>query len=143
MLPEEQALKIETEMINANLKFDRDDTQERIRIQLVFGGGDFSYEHIAIHIIIDEDGLGAHIVSSPIVSVQTERYAQLLSVCNECNTQFRWAKFYIDNDSDLMVECDVPLRETSVGDECVEVVMRLADIIDSAYGDIMRAAWGN
>lgn len=143
MSAEEQALKIETEMVNANLKFDRDDSQERIRIQLVFGGGDFSYEHVVFHIIIDEDGTGAHVVSSPIVSVQTDRYAQLLSACNECNTTYRWAKFYIDEDSDLMVECDVPLRDSSVGDECVEVVMRLADIVDQAYATIMRAAWGN
>jgi len=42
-----------------------------------------------------------------------------------------------------MVECDVPLRDSSVGDECVEVVMRLADIVDQAYATIMRAAWGN
>lgn len=140
---EQQALKTETELVNANLRYDRDDTQERIHLQLPFGGGDFCYQHVVFHVIFDEDGTGAHVVSSPIVRVPADRFGSVLEVCNDAHKRFRWATFYVDDDSDLMLQCDAPLRENSVGDECIEVVMRLADILDDMYPDFMKVVWAS
>ena len=110
-------------------------------IVLNFGGGDFSYTHVAIHVIFDEDGESAQILTSPIASVPAEKTAKLLLTLNECNHKFRWIKFYLDDDNDVIADGDVLFDEQNVGAACIEIVMRTASIIDDAYSDIMTGIW--
>ena len=140
---EEQAAKCERSFIDEELKYTRKDDYEKPVLVLNFGGGDFSYNHVAIHVIFDNDGLSAQLATSTIASVPAEKTARILWTMNECNKKFRWVKFYLDDDNDIIADCDVVFDELTVGDTCAEMVRRMASIIDDAYGDFMRAIWAD
>ena len=123
------------------LKFDHVSDYERPMIVLNFGGGDFSYTHVAVHLVFDDDGESAQVLTSPIASVPAEKTSKLLLVLNECNQKFRWVKFYLDEDNDVIADGDVIFDEQNAGETCIEMVMRTASIIDDAYSEIMTAIW--
>ena len=137
----EQVNRVGRAFAERGLKFDHVSDYEKPMIVLSFGGGDFSYTHVAIHLIFDEDGQSAQVVTSPIASVPAEKTAKLLLTLNECNHKFRWVKFYLDEDNDVVADADVLFDEQNVGDACVEIVMRTASIIDDAYAEIMKGVW--
>ena len=139
----QQALKVEMALVNADLKYDREDFEDKIHIQLAFGGGEFTYSRLVVHVLIDEDGTTAHFTTSAITRTRNERFFELLECCNRCNARYRWVKFYIDDDGDVVADADATLRETCDGTECTEIVMRMADIVDETYEDFMRATWAD
>ena len=137
----EQVNRVGRAFNDRGLKFDHVDDYEKPMIVLNFGGGDFSYTHVAIHVVFDEDGESAQILTSPIASVPAEKTAKLLLVLNECNHKFRWIKFYLDDDNDVIADADVIFDEQNSCDVCIEIVMRTASIIDDAYSEIMKDIW--
>lgn len=137
----EQVNRVGRAFNDRGLKFDHVDDYEKPMIALNFGGGDFSYTHVAIHVIFDEDGQSVQIVTSPIASVPAEKTAKLLLTLNECNHKFRWVKFYLDDDNDIIADADILFDEQNVGEACIEIVLRTASIIDDAYPEIMKSIW--
>ena len=137
----EQVNRVSLAFNERGLKYEHIDDYEKPMITLNFGGGDFSYTHVAIHVIFDLDGESAQIVTSPVAAVPGEKTAKLLLTLNECNHKFRWIKFYLDEDNDVIVNADIIFDEINAGPTCIEIVMRTANIIDEAYPDIMKAIW--
>lgn len=138
----EQVNRVGLALTERGLKFEYVDTFEKPMISMSFGGGDFSYTHVAVNVIFDEDGESAQIATSPIASVPAERTSKLLLTLNECNHKFRWVKFYLDEDNDIIADADVIFTELNAGPAVIEVVMRTASIVDDAYADIMKGIWG-
>ena len=138
----EQVNRVERALTERNLKFDHIDDYESPMVVLGFGGGDFSFTHVAIHLVFDLDGVSAQLISSPIASAPVEKAARVLLTLNDCNNKYRWTKFYLDDDNDVIANGDVIFDEQNCADACIEMVMRTANIIDEAYGDIMKAIWG-
>ncbi len=137
----EQVNRVELAFTERGLKFEHKDDYEKPMIVLNFGGGDFSYTHVAIHVIFDPDGTSAQIITGPIASVPVEKTSQLLLALNDCNHKFRWVRFYLDDDNDVIANADMLFTEQNVGAACTEIVMRTASIIDDAYPDIMKGIW--
>ena len=138
----EQVNRVERAMTERGLKFDHVDEYDNPMVSLSFGGGDFSYTHVAIHLVFDLDGESAQVVTSPIANAPGEKTAKMLLVLNECNHKFRWVKFYLDDDNDVVANGDVIFNEQNAGEACIELVMRTASIIDDAYPEIMKGIWG-
>ncbi|MBQ9000879.1 MAG: YbjN domain-containing protein [Eggerthellaceae bacterium] len=138
----EQVNLVERAMVERGLKFDHVDEYDNPMISLSFGGGDFSYTHVAIHLVFDLDGESAQVVTSPIANAPGEKTSKMLLILNECNHKFRWVKFYLDNDNDVVANGDVIFNEQNAGEACIELVMRTASIIDDAYPEIMKGIWG-
>jgi len=138
----EQVNRVGLALTERQLLFEHVDEYDKPMIRLNFGGGDFSYTHLTINVIFDEDGESAQILTSPIASVPAERTAKLLLTLNGCNQKFRWVKFYLDDDNDIIADGDVLFDEHNAGPAVIEVVMRTASIIDDVYADIMRGIWG-
>ena len=129
------------ELTNKGLKFEYQDGNEKPVIALNFGGGDFSYTHVRILVIFDLDGESAQVATAPIASAPLEKTSQVLFALNQCNERFRWVKFYLDSDNDIIANADVIFNETNAGPVVHEIVGRMASIIDDAYADIMKAIW--
>ena len=64
-----------------------------------------------------------------------------LAVCNDLNLQFRWVKFFLDKDKDVVATLDAMLDDNSSGAECVSLLMRIVNIVDDAYPQIAKARW--
>ena len=137
----EQVNRVGLALTARGLVFEHVSSYERPMISMNFGGGDFSYTHITINVIFDEDGESAQVLTSPIASVPPEKTSRLLLTLNDCNTKFRWVKFYLDADNDVIADGDVLFDEQNAADVVIEMVMRAASIIDDAYADIMRGIW--
>lgn len=138
----EQVNRVGRALAERELLFHHVSDFEKPMIVLTFGGGDFSYTHVAIHLIFDEDGESAQLQTSAIANVPMEKTSKMLLTLNECNHKFRWIKFYLDEDNDIIADADVIFDEQNVGDACIEIVMRAASIIDDAYPEIMKSIWG-
>lgn len=138
----EQVNRVGLALTARGLVFEHISSYERPMISMNFGGGDFSYTHVTVNVIFDEDGESAQVLTSPIASVPTEKTSRLLLTLNECNNKFRWVKFYLDDDNDVIADGDMLFDEQNAGDVVIEMVMRTASIIDDAYADIMKGIWG-
>ena len=90
----------------------------------------------------DGDDNGCHVAVRTIFDrCPAEKLGDVLIVCNALNAQFRWLKFYIDKDNDIMVEDDAILTPETAGEECFELLARTAGILDKAKAELMRAIY--
>ena len=137
-----QADSFEWALVAHELKYDRKENTEKPLFVLNFGGGDFKYNHVAIHVVFDTDGNSVQVITSPIASVPIEKTSKMLLTLNDLNCKYRWVKLYLDSDNDLMADADQIIDEYTAGEACVEIVMRMANIIDEAYPEIMKCIWG-
>ncbi|MCD8088566.1 MAG: YbjN domain-containing protein [Oscillospiraceae bacterium] len=76
-----------------------------------------------------------------IESVPEDKVMDLIVVCNSLNTQYRFVKFVVDSDNDLMNYSDAILTPETAGDECFEVLLRSLQIIDEAKPTFMKAIY--
>ena len=97
------------------------------RIVLLFDGGDEG-SHVALRVVFE--------------SCPTNRVGGLLVICNSLNAQYRWLKFYIDDDRDIMIESDAILDFETAGDECYELISRTVSIIEEVKPRIMNGIYG-
>ena len=65
-----------------------------------------------------------------------------LRLCNKLHNQYRWLKFYLDNDADMIACLDTYFDEYSCGFFCLDLVQRSVAIIDEVYPKIAQAIWG-
>ena len=70
------------------------------------------------------------------------RELNAIQACNQLNHKYRWIKFYVDNDSDIIASTDAYVTEDSCGEEIFRLVLTLIDIVDKAYPAIMGAIYG-
>lgn len=96
---------------------------------------------IPIFVFFDSDG-------DPILQMKcwdianfTNKEEKGLSACNEANTTYRWAKFYIDKDKDVIAELDAYIDAATCGEECLKLVRRMVSVIDKAYPIFGKALW--
>ena len=138
----EQINEVGLELTSRGILYEYIDTLDKPAVAMAFGGGDYSFQNIAITVGFDDDGESAQIVSSPIANVPDAKTAKLLMILNQCNRDFRWAKFYLDEDNDVIADADVVFGEHDAGFSVVEAVMLAASVIDDAYPEIMKGIWG-
>ncbi len=68
--------------------------------------------------------------------------AKGIIACNEMNSHYRWIKFYLDSDSDIISDCDAYIDAATCGEECMKLVRRMVNITDEAYPTFARYKWG-
>lgn len=61
------------------------------------------------------------------------------TVCNKLNNQYRWVKFYMDDDEDIICQTDAYLDTESCGEECMYFVRQMVSITDKAFVEFAKA----
>ena len=74
-------------------------------------------------------------------SVPEDKISDALLVCNEMNAKFKWVKFYLDNDNDLILEDDAILSPATASDEAFELLLRMIDILKDSKPAFMKAIY--
>ncbi len=98
---------------------------------------------VDIVIFFDDPGdKHIHFLSPEIAKVSEDKFVPALMEANKLNSQFRWAKFSISDENRFDCEADAILDANSCGEECLELVIRLVKIVDTAYPEIMKVVWG-
>lgn len=97
---------------------------------------------IPVYVLFDKD-------DKPFVSYKcweiakfpADKKAAGILACNALNAKYRWVKFYVDDDNDLIAEMDTLVDEETCGMECATSVQRIVGIVDEAYPVIMKSIW--
>lgn len=100
---------------------------------------------IRISFIFGDDGRDVAIRSYSLAKVDENDHAKHAIACYACsllNSQYRWIKFYLDEDNEITAADDAVIDPYTTGEECYELLMRTVDIIDKAYPIIMKTVWG-
>ena len=114
------------------------DTDEFI-VKVVYTGDNL--KSIPVYVFFDKD-------NDPIVQLKCwnignfkDKEAKGIIACNEMNAHYRWIKFYLDKDSDIVADCDAYIDAATCGKECLSLVRRMVNITDEAYPTFARAMW--
>ena len=92
-------------------------------------------------VTFDESGESVSIMGMNIACFN-DKIAEGLVTINRLNKEYRWIKFVIDEDSDLLSFTDAVIEPNTAGKEILEIIGRNFHIIDEAYPEIMREIWG-
>lgn len=123
-------------MTSEGIKF----TEENDHVIKVSYSAD-NLDTIPVYVFFDED-------NEPLISCKCWSILNFknnkdagIQACNELNARFRWVKFYIDDDSDVIAVIDAMIDEETGGEECLSLVRRMVSIIDDAYPTFAKARW--
>lgn len=96
-----------------------------------------------INVIFSGDDDGKHVGFRTVFDhCPKDRYPAAMVACNALNNQYRWLKFYLDDDGDIMVEDDAIVFEDSAAAECFELIARTVSILEEARPILMRVMYG-
>ena len=76
-----------------------------------------------------------------LLRVDDTQKAKILETLNALNVKYRYVKFCCDNDGDVNIEYDYPVRSENPENSAEEIVIRFVKIIDDAYPQLMHALW--
>ena len=115
-------------------------TEQNDHVVKVTYTGD-NLDTIPVFVIFDQDG-------DPYVQFKCWNIANFknneakgINICNKLNSEYRWVKFYIDSDVDVIASIDAMIDMTTCGEECLSLVRRVVNIVDDSYPDIAKARW--
>ena len=91
----------------------------------IFGGDEGEY--LSIYIIYE--------------SVPENKLAEAVFACNSLNSEYKWVKFYVDDDKDLMLQDDAILSLDNAADESMELLIRIFNIANEAKATLMKAIY--
>ena len=109
-------------------------------IKVVYNGDNL--RSIPVYVVFDDDGDNFVQFRCWEVAHFKNKEAKALVACNELNNTYRWVKFYLDKDADIVVECDARVDMATCGEECLFMVRRVVNITDDAYPVIGKYLWG-
>ena len=98
---------------------------------------------IARFISNDEDNDVAIRVFSLVCKVPAERRAAMMEACNTLCGKIRFFKFYLNDDNDVNMEADLPVRtdDSCVGECCFEMFVRIMNILDTEFHILAEALY--
>lgn len=121
-------------------------TYEPVRVledgdEMVQLGAKLDNTFVQFIILFDLDEDAVAIRCFDLVRVSEEQYPKALMSCNALNDRMRWVKFCIDKERNVQAEVDAVIDDTNAGKVTMNLVLRMASIIDDAYPVINKAIW--
>lgn len=97
---------------------------------------------VSVVVIFDKDNSHyATLRSWDVGKFDGELKVKGIAVCNEMNKQYRWCKFFINDDGDVTAQIDAIFDMGNVGPVVLEMVRRMVNIVDEAYPAFMKVRW--
>lgn len=121
-------------------------TYEPVRVledgdEMVQLGAKLDNTFVQLIIFFDADEDAVAIRCFDLVRVSEEQYPKALMSCKALNDRMRWVKFCIDKERNVQAEVDAVIDDTNAGKVTMNLVLRMASIIDDAYPVINKAIW--
>lgn len=117
----------------------RYEDRDEFVVKITYSGDNL--QSIPVFVFFDKDG-------DPMVQVKCWNIANFkgkeqkgINACNQLNAEYRWVKFYLDDDADIVASIDAYIDEETGGDECIKLVNRVVNITDDAYPTFGKALW--
>ena len=93
------------------------------------------------HFFFDKDGRAVTMRVFRLFAVPIDKKLQIMEVMNDANKNYRWAKFFIDNESWMSIQIDAIINSETAGPVCLELMIRTSQIIDATYSKFMHEIW--
>ncbi len=94
---------------------------------------------IEIAVIFASDSVDFVSISNWKIASAKGKERIAVELCNSLNNHYRWIKFYVDEDSDIVCHLDAMIVGDGVGAICFNAVKRVAIISDEAYPEIIKS----
>ena len=104
-------------------------------------GGFDNISSVRVIFFFDDNEHSVHLIAPQIVKVPESKKANIYRLINEINQKYRWVKFYMNSEGNVMIDADCILDMETCGQECLEIMQRTADIANDAYPILMREIW--
>ena len=121
------------------VKYSDLDTENDNVVKVVYNGDNLN--SIPIYVFFDTD-------DDPLVQFKCWNIANFkgkedkaVRLCNNLNAKWRWVRFFVDSDSDIIADIDAVVDFGSCGAECLQLVRRIVNIVDESYPEIASALW--
>lgn len=101
----------------------------------------FPYDGRKTHFFFSGDDGEYAQMQTLIESVSEDKYVDVVLACNQVNSTYRFLKFVVDEDNDVMAMADAILDPGSADEECFELLIRSLQIIKDAKPTIMKAIY--
>ncbi len=109
-------------------------------VKVTFSGK--NADSLTLFFFFDGNGRSVNLKSFDIARVPEAKLMEAYVLLNELNANYRWVKYYLSQENTVTVSGDAVLDETSVADECEEILFRYLNIIDESYPKLMKVIWG-
>ena len=111
-------------------------------IRISYDGDDI--RDYSLFIITENDAKKENInrvvfLSSPIATFEGDLIAKGLILANSLNYSYRWVKFVINDNNDLINRFDAIVDEETAGEEIARLCNLAISVADDAFPDIMKA----
>ena len=73
--------------------------------------------------------------------VPEEKLADVIFLCNELNSKYKWATFYVDKEGDPVVHDDALISGEFASEEAFELIIRILDISNKCKPEIMKCIY--
>ena len=117
----------------------RYEDRDEFLVKITYSGDNL--KSIPVFVFFDEDG-------DPMVQFKCWDIANFkgkeskgILACNEINSKYRWVKYHLDDDADIVASIDAYIDADTCGSECLSLVRRVVNITDEAYPTFARAMW--
>jgi len=94
-----------------------------------------------ILMVFDKDDHTVMFRVSRLAKLPIDRQFEVLSALNELNREYRFVRFYTDQEDYVTVQIDRIIAVNETADPVMEMIARILRIIDEAYPRIMKAIW--
>ncbi len=76
-----------------------------------------------------------------IAKVPEAKLANMYALLNNLNGEYRWVKFYIDDENEVTASSDATITKATADEVCYDRLLRFLDIVDEVYPQIMKTLW--
>ena len=90
----------------------------------------------------DEDNVAIR-VWTIAKTLDADQAAAVTLLLNDLNNNYRWYRWYLDDDREVTASVDAGITADTSGDVAYELVQRGVDIIDENYPKVMKALWSD
>ncbi len=113
--------------------------RDEFTVKIMYGGENL--KNIPIFVHFDEDG-------DPFVQCKCWDIANFkgkeskgLIACNNVNNEYRWVKYCLDEDADIVASIDGYIDSDTCAEVTTALVHRVGSITDDAYPIFAKAMW--
>ena len=96
---------------------------------------------VGFHLFFEQDEKSVSIRIFKLFIVPIDKRLQLLELMNKIHSEYRWVKFFIDEDGWMNVQIDALLDAETAGPYCMNLILRTMNIIDTVYPRFMHEVW--
>ena len=74
-------------------------------------------------------------------NIPEDKLVDVIFLCNELNTKYKWITFYVDHDKDMMLHDDAILSTENAAEEAMELLVRCINIGEEIKPLVMKAIY--